>query len=116
MRSLENVIKEYFNRAGRLMEDYYADLYTDIEHIKNIRFNSALYFIIQPNGSHVCGEDEYNDIRDACADYWGNYCVFKIYLIKEGYEIKNWDVLLTKNFDTQDERIINNYKEFKIGN
>lgn len=106
----------YMNRAGALMESYFSDLYYDVEMIENMKKGNIYFFIIQPHCTHSADEDNYDEIRDLCAQFWGNYVIIRIEKVDDDhYTIKNWDVLDKKSYDTKSSELIQKYEDFVLG-
>lgn len=114
--NLGNTICYYANAVGKLMENYFSDIIKDVESIKEMTVGDVLYFIIQPNCTHTADESNYNEMRDSCANVWGNYVVIRIEKKDaKQFIIKNWDSLNKKSYDTQNQELIQKYKNFVLG-
>ena len=110
------VKNSYMNCAGALMESYFYDLYHDVKMIENMKKGNIYFFIIQPNCTHFAEVDNYDEIRDLCAQFWGNYVIIRIEKVDDDhYTIKNWDALDKKSYDTKSAELIQKYKDFVLG-
>ena len=106
---------EYTNRVIPMMEAYYGDIVYDLEYIDELRPDECRFFIIRPKGTHNAKPAEYDEVRDDTARVFGNYVVIKVFRNEEGlYGIKDWDKLETMSYDTEDETLIQRYKNFLI--
>ena len=106
----------YMNRAGILMEDFFSDLYHDVKKKEKKKKGNIYFFIIQPNCTHSAEVDNYDVMRDICAQFWGNYVIIRIEKMDDDhYTIKNWDVLDKKSYDTKSAELIQKYKDFVLG-
>ena len=114
--NFNEVKNAYMNRAGALMESYFSDLYHDVKMIENMKKGNIYFFLIQPNCTHSAEVDNYDEIRDLCAQFWGNYVIIRIEKVDDDhYTIKNWDVLDKKSYDTKSSELIQKYKDFVLG-
>ena len=68
----------YMNRAGFLMEDFFSDMLYDIQRIENMEIGKVYFFVVQPSCTHIAEVENYDEIRDLCAQFWGNYVIFRI--------------------------------------
>ena len=106
----------YMNRAGFLMEDFFSDMLYDIQKIENMEKGQVYFFVVQPSCTHIAEAENYDEIRDLCAQFWGNYVIFRIEKIdNEHYTIKNWDKLDKSSYDTKSTELIQKYKDFVLG-
>lgn len=114
--TFNEVKNAYMNRAGFLMEDYFSDLYYDVQKIENMEKGQVYFFVVQPSCTHIAEAENYDVIRDVCARYWGNYVIFRIEKIdNEHYTIKNWDILDKSSYDTKSKELIQRYENFVLG-
>lgn len=112
---LNSIKAFYVNRAAHFMENYFSDLIIDLPCIEAMKKGETLYFIVQPNCTHIANKKNYDDTRDVCARVWGNYVVFRIDMIDtDQYTIRNWDILDKSSYDTKSQELIGRYKEFVL--
>ncbi len=113
--SLSQFKVEYVNRVIPMMEAYYGDIIYDLEYIDIMKPNGCMFFLIRPKGTHHATTEDYDEVRDNIARVFGNYVVIKVFRNEEGfYGIKNWDKLDTMSYDTENEALIQKYKDFDI--
>ena len=106
----------YMNRAGSLMENYFSDMYYDVQKIENMEKGKVYFFVVQPSCTHIAEMENYDEIRDVCAKCWGNYVIFRIEKIdNEYYTIKNWDILDKSSYNTKSKELIQRYENFVLG-
>ena len=94
------VKNSYMNRAGALMESYFSDLYHDVKMIENMKKGNICFFLIQPNCTHSAKEDNYDEIRDLCAQFWGNYVIIRIEKVDDDHFTATTEVELSDMFYT----------------
>lgn len=106
----------YVNRTGSLMENYFSDMFYDVQRIEKMEKGDIFFFIIQPSCTHFAEVSNYDEMRDLCAKFWGNYVIIRIEKVDDiHYTIKNWDVLDKSSYDTKSKELIQRYENFVLG-